>query len=93
MERVKNNLQGKVPRYFGHETGLRMTPYCRPVQNACHPEERSEEGSGFACRPEQREGPGFAFKKPSAQILQACGLQNDTLNPPQILRAVNLPSG
>ena len=29
------------------------------------------------CRPEQREGPGFAFKKPSAQILQACGLQND----------------
>ncbi len=29
------------------------------------------------CRPEQREGPGFAFKKPSAQILQACGIQND----------------
>ena len=33
MERVKNNLPGKVPRYFGHETGLRMTPLvCRPEQ-------------------------------------------------------------
>jgi hypothetical protein len=25
MERVKNYLQGKVPRYFGHGHGLRMT--------------------------------------------------------------------
>ena len=34
MERVKNYLQGKVPRYFGHETGLRMTGPVVVLSNA-----------------------------------------------------------
>ena len=46
--------------------------------------------TGFICRPERQEGPGFdchserseesglAFERPSPQILHAFGIQNDT---------------
>ena len=38
-------------------------------ESDCHPEERSEEGSGLA------------FERPLTQILQACDVKNDTLKP------------
>jgi hypothetical protein len=75
------------------ETALRMTAFvCRPEQSPGDVLSASE-GPGSGCQPERSEGSGLAFKVLSPQILQAFGLQNDTLHPPQILRAVKQRSG
>jgi hypothetical protein len=62
-------------------------------ETGCHPEERSEEGSGLVLAflgfviLSGSEGSGLAFERPLPQIFQAFGLQNDILSPtPQILR-------
>jgi hypothetical protein len=73
------------------ETALRMTAFvCRPEQSPGDVLSASE-GPGSDCHSEQSDESGFVFERLSPQILQAFGLQNDTLHPPQILRAVNNP--